>query len=171
MNRRSFLTRLGLAAASAAALDLVDPEKLLWVPGAKTIIDLGATKHLEAPTDAQVAKLFDTRNGFDDYEYWSKSMDRPNPLDILLACSPRYDLADRDITITIGGQRFGGEPVMFKYKGDRLVSVHSEAELRRLDSPLFGYLKPGNARPRFAPEDFEKETDWSLIDVPEDRES
>ena len=38
MNRRSFLHRMtmGVAAAVAVAADL-DPEKLLWVPGARTI--------------------------------------------------------------------------------------------------------------------------------------
>lgn len=36
MNRRSFLTRLGAAAAGALALTIDDPERLLWVPGQKT---------------------------------------------------------------------------------------------------------------------------------------
>lgn len=36
-SRRSFLTRLAGAAAAAVAIGELDPEKLLWVPGAKTI--------------------------------------------------------------------------------------------------------------------------------------
>lgn len=43
MNRRSFLQYLGLGAATAAgvAAGVVDPERLLWVPGQKRIFDLG----------------------------------------------------------------------------------------------------------------------------------
>ena len=37
MDRRRFLQALGLAAASVAAEAVLDPERLLWVAGAKTI--------------------------------------------------------------------------------------------------------------------------------------
>lgn len=54
MNRRSFLTSLGTAALGAAALAIDDPDRLLWIPGAKTIVDFGATKQVVPATDAEV---------------------------------------------------------------------------------------------------------------------
>lgn len=42
MNRRAFVRLLGLGMAATAAVAAVDPEQLLWTPGAKTIFDLGA---------------------------------------------------------------------------------------------------------------------------------
>ena len=49
MNRRQFLARLGLGAAAVAATAVLDPERLLWVPGQKTIFDLGATPAVDEP--------------------------------------------------------------------------------------------------------------------------
>lgn len=42
LSRRGFLSAMMAATASAAALALDDPERLLWEPGQKTIVDLGA---------------------------------------------------------------------------------------------------------------------------------
>lgn len=52
--RRGFLFEMAAATAGAAAL-LVDPERLLWEPGKKTIIDLGA--RVQAPTFEQILSL------------------------------------------------------------------------------------------------------------------
>lgn len=45
MNRRNFLRLLGIGAATAVVAPemILDPERELWVPGAKKIFDLGAT--------------------------------------------------------------------------------------------------------------------------------
>lgn len=52
MNRRDFLRVLGVASTAVAATSVFDPEALLWVPGRKTIIDLGAGRHeLVSPDD------------------------------------------------------------------------------------------------------------------------
>lgn len=37
LSRRQFLLRFGSAAVAAAALPMIDVERLLWVPGQKTI--------------------------------------------------------------------------------------------------------------------------------------
>jgi len=42
ISRRGFLSALMAATASASVLAIEDPERLLWEPGKKTIIDLGA---------------------------------------------------------------------------------------------------------------------------------
>lgn len=158
MNRRAFLTRLGLATASAAAVAALDPEQLLWVPGAKTIIDLGATKPIVPATDAEVLALHDTGNGFKDAEYWYKQQryaSKENPLD---------DYANRHIRVDV--RERGGQIVSAYYKGDKLISRHTPEELRLLEKPLFGNLDHRHMywrRPAH-------ETDFSLIDVPEDYE-
>ena len=112
MNRRSFLARLGVAAVGAAAITL-DPEQLLWIPGAKTIIDFGATKQVLPATDAEVVHLANVsiRNA------------RGRDYDLM-------DLGPRDIRLTIGS-------VDFLYRGERLISQHSAEELRLLDKPFF----------------------------------
>lgn len=118
MNRRSFLTRLGAAAVGAAALAIEDPERLLWVPGAKTIIDLGATKQLLPATDAEVLQ-----HAFIDT--FGKIPERlARELDGAGLNGPR------DITLTMGG-------TSYRYKGDQLVSIHTEEELRRLGTPFY----------------------------------
>ena len=116
MNRRSFLTRLGVAAVGAAALTL-DPERLLWIPGAKTIVDFGATKQVLPATDVEVVRLAFNR---DFWEHKGRSGSLKNLM----------DLGPRDIRLTIG-------EVDFLYKGERLVSPHTAAELRLLDRPFF----------------------------------
>lgn len=55
--RRSFFKKLAGAAAAALTLEVIDPERLLWVPGKKTIIDLGATKRIIRAEDAAVAEI------------------------------------------------------------------------------------------------------------------
>jgi hypothetical protein len=45
VNRRGFLRALGLASAGAAAGLVLDPDKLLWVPGAKTFFLPPVTLH------------------------------------------------------------------------------------------------------------------------------
>ncbi len=62
--RRSFFKTLLGAAAGALALELPDPERLLWTPGAKTILDMGANRPaLERPTLDQVVHLSPNRAG------------------------------------------------------------------------------------------------------------
>lgn len=60
MNRRRFLSLLGLAAPAMA----LDPERALWVPGEKTIFDLGAPARGIELAD-QFAVDFDWRTEFD----------------------------------------------------------------------------------------------------------
>lgn len=48
---------MAAAVASASALALEDPERLLWEPGKKTIVDLGATTPVLQPTLEQTARL------------------------------------------------------------------------------------------------------------------
>lgn len=134
MNRRSFLTRLGVAAVGAAALAVDDPERLLWTPGAKTIIDFGATKQVVPATDAEVidqaiflaedVPLEEFRRRFistPDQTGWVKKR--------FLEDGDQLLRRDRDITLTIGSTNF-------KYQGEQLVSLHSEAELNLLDLPF-----------------------------------
>lgn len=64
LGRRSFFKRFAAATAGAMALgvsangsglvDLVDPERELWVPGAKTIIDLHTPTVLRPDADADL---------------------------------------------------------------------------------------------------------------------
>lgn len=117
MNRRSFLTRLGAAAVGAAALS-IDPEQLLWVPGAKRIIDFGSTKQVLPATDIEVVSL--ARAVIEAQQDYNKR--RSRELDLM-------DLGPRDITLTIGA-------TSFKYQGDQLVSLHSEEDLKLLDLPF-----------------------------------
>lgn len=114
MNRRSFLLRLGQAAAAAVVLD---PEELLWVPGKKTIIDLGATKQVLPATDRELLEL--TRQRFQGAEsLWATQLRRERR-------DVRLDILD------------GGEVKSFNFQGDQLVGVYSEADLRTLQKPFF----------------------------------
>ncbi len=61
MNRRGFLQMLGLGVAGAIVAPeilLTDPERELWVPGAKTTFDLGAIKPAAMPLPANLADAF-----------------------------------------------------------------------------------------------------------------
>lgn len=122
MNRRSFLVRLGQAAAAAALATTVDPEQLLWTPGKKTIIDLGATKQVLPATDHEVVitggKMFVTAA----HAGAEARALRAHEQQILRQAHWK----DRDIRLDIGG-------TSFNYKGDKLVSLHSADELKKLD--------------------------------------
>lgn len=60
ISRRGFLGRLAAGIAASSALTLIDPEKILWVPGAKTIFlpagDI-AIKNIRLATDGEAAQL------------------------------------------------------------------------------------------------------------------
>lgn len=134
MNRRSFLTRLGVAAVGAAAL-AVDPERLLWVPGAKTIIDFGATKQVLPATDAEVIqsatqKLLARSEGAAEHRAFLRHRDQ---------IERENHWKGRDVRLDIA---VGGGMTSFHYSDDKLVSLHTEEELKLLDKPLW----PGDAR-------------------------
>lgn len=149
MNRRSFLVRLGQAAtAAAAAAEFLDPERLLWTPGQKTIVDFGATKQVLPATDAEV--ISHARN------------------ELLFAQGGRHRIAtaedlmpwqkvERDLRLDIPGE--DGQLRSFTYRGDQLVGVYSESDLRLLDKP-FGPRPTGTPRAGRR-----RDTNWSLIDV------
>lgn len=120
MNRRSFLAWFGKGAL-AAALDLVDPDKLLWVPGAKTIIDFGATKRIEAPTDAQMAQLFTEQLRADRGHTHARS-----DVDDILN-------GPRDIRLDLNGVSFHFRR---EHGVERLVSHHSAKQLAWLGRPF-----------------------------------
>lgn len=153
MHRRSFLTRLGAAAVGAAALIIDDPERLLWMPGQKTIIDFGATKQVRPATDAEVVaqarqKLVTSMRGASD---------------LSMAAHDRslFGLdGPRDVRLDIEGSSF-------HFSGEKLVSVHSAKELKLLDQPMWG----ANGRPATNPRPrYNGLADYSLIDVKEDYE-
>lgn len=143
MNRRSFLRTLGLGAVAATipagALKLFeDPERALWVPGQKTIIDLGATVQVLPATDEEILrdatrKLLSNPNlnGFDDRRLRRnlRELDR-----------------ERHVKVEIMGPN-GLRP--FHYEGDKLVGVYSESDLALLHRPM---LSDREARRRAARE-------------------
>lgn len=153
MNRRSFLRRLGVAASGAALLTVDDPERLLWMPGAKKIIDLGATKQVLPATDAEVTRAF-------AQQILASPVLTRQQREVVLHDLPPY--ADRDIRLDIGG-------TSFHYKGPKLVSLHSAEELALLDKPLFPSW-PSVGRSHIGGRRAGKTADFSLIDVPEDHE-
>ena len=136
MNRRSFLTRLGAAAVGAAALAIDDPERLLWTPGKKTIVDFGATKQVLPATDAEITKLATEKLLASDH----------------LTDAARYALTSgrfgldgpRDIRLDV---KDGSQRGSFKFKDDKLVSLHSEAELKLLDATWFNQRRGGPLLP------------------------
>jgi hypothetical protein len=123
LNRRGFLQRLGVAMAGAAATLALDPEQLLWVPGQKTIIDLGATKHVVPATDAEIVQqattvLTNAAPGYTDIYRANRQMER---------------FLNRDVRLDIMGDH---GLVGFKFKGDALISQHSAEDLKLLDKPF-----------------------------------
>jgi hypothetical protein len=74
ISRRGFFKRLGVATAAAViaaqvgedVLGAIDPERLLWVPGAKKIIDLGSQK-LISPAPAPEVKLLTDEDVLRDF--------------------------------------------------------------------------------------------------------
>lgn len=137
MNRRSFLTRLGAAAIGAAAAS-VDPERLLWVPGAKTIVDFGATKQVLPATDDDMirqatrsilsspdspfAKALDAQKRYNDL--------RSAELETLKYAQPR------EIKLEIATEH-GLRAFRFDEK-DKLIGVYSPEDLALLERPLSG---------------------------------
>jgi hypothetical protein len=127
LNRRSFLARLATAAAGVASIGLIDPEQLLWTPGAKTIIDLGATRQVLPATDSEVVKLasqFDQRlaelsaddvRGLREME---KFVDGPRHMKLEIFDPERQQLR------------------AFKFSGDQLVGRYTPADLALLDTPF-----------------------------------
>lgn len=133
MNRRAFLVRLGQAAAAVAATTVIDdPERLLWTPGKKTIIDLGATKQVLPVTDNELIDL-ETRI-LQSGKAISMLFDVPpaRPEWARDALMP-WQKVERDIRVDILAR---GDVKSFRFKGDKLVSSHSEADLRLLVKPF-----------------------------------
>lgn len=58
MNRRRFLSLFGAAAAGA----VLDPERLLWVPGAKTIVLPPAGGWIVSPTPIMLGEVYASRD-------------------------------------------------------------------------------------------------------------
>lgn len=131
MDRRSFLVRLAAAAAGVAAIGLVDPERLLWTPGAKKILDLGAGRQVVPATDTEVLDL--------------ASIHRASPFDLRTALATarpvhhehRLDLGPRDIRLEIFDSE-RQELRAFRYKDDRLVGRYVKADLELLQQPFVG---------------------------------
>lgn len=130
MNRRHFLSVFAAAAAVAA----VDPERLLWTPGAKTIIDLGSTKQIVPVTDDELLdQMVFVKEAVSEAEFKARFLSTPDQAKwVPLRRAERGDplnRRDRDITLTLGS-------TSFKYKGEQLVSLHTEQELAMLDRPF-----------------------------------
>jgi hypothetical protein len=131
MNRRSFLKRFATATAAALATNVFDdPERLLWVPGQKTIVDLGATKQVLPATDAEV--IDQATSIFTERGWVKRNHTDFNKLgaDALMP----WQKVERNIRLDIAGS--DGELRSFHYKGDKLVSTHTPEDLRLLDRPL-----------------------------------
>lgn len=143
MNRRSFLLKLGAAAASAAAVAALDPERLLWVPGAKTIVDLGATKPILPATDAEIVRAATTEleSHLTDAQRYALFTSNPTG-DRHDWLKRQYLHEGRKIRLDLPNERGGLTSFHFERDtpdgDDRLVSVHSEAELRLLNRHAFG---------------------------------
>lgn len=165
MNRRSFLVRLGLAAAGAAAMQLLDddPDRLIWTPGAKTIVDFGATKQVLPATDADVLqqarwRLFDY-DGSGCVVYGGGS----------LPGFPGLPPVARDVRLDLFT---GGSVTSFHYQDNKLVSLHSAEELALLDKPLFPIYQPGDPRIARARAEYRagrRQVDYSgIMNMPEE---
>jgi len=67
LTRRGFLQTLATAAAAVAAYDVIDPERLLWVPGQKAIFLPPVNRLVElAPIVAPAEYRATTPNGWDE---------------------------------------------------------------------------------------------------------
>lgn len=108
-SRRGFLKKLAAAAAGALALEVPDPERLLWVPGQKTIIDLGAAKPLERPTNEDVfhfSELFDPSKWSPDEYRAARNQIRERPIYmpdrfVLATADGRSASFDSDFNLTV----------------------------------------------------------------------
>lgn len=83
MNRRHFLARLGFGTVSAAAaISTFDIERLLWVPGEKTIVLPAVTRLVDRQTGISIRFI----------QKWDiSSAKHVNKLDVFLASGPMND--------------------------------------------------------------------------------
>jgi hypothetical protein len=141
LGRRSFLQRLAAAAAGVASIGMVDPEQLLWTPGKKTIIDLGATRQVLPATDAemlaQAESSISLASAYDEREALlsdvAKVLTDRDKRDMRLLRN--FVEREREVKLEIfdtDRQELRG----FNYKGDELVGRYSPADLALLDVPF-----------------------------------
>ncbi len=67
---------LGVAAKAEGLVELVDPDKELWVPGAKTFIDLHTPKILRPDADADVFGQPKTKSAMSLAQYFNDKLNR-----------------------------------------------------------------------------------------------
>jgi hypothetical protein len=125
-SRRAFFKQFAVATAGAVATLAIDPEQLVWVPGKKTIIDLGATKQIVPATDAEV--VAQAKSTFELFPDFHVSHAQQQYLD---------NYANRDITLYISSNGLEGK---FKFKGDRLIGEYSDEDYKLLNRPVPGYV-------------------------------
>lgn len=126
IDRRGFLKRIAAATAAAAVLE-IDPEKLLWVPGKKTIVDLGAAKTVAAPTLQEVAAVqAQVRIDPENLKFsWDEAKWAVQPLDRMYA-PHRY-------TLTVSGEH-GPETLILDSDGRPRDGFHGDIRSRRRHS-------------------------------------
>lgn len=132
MNRRGFLKLLGMAATAAVLPDLeLDPERALWVPGAKRIFDLGGSG-LDDP--AGLADVFDElrtgRNQFLTIDMITRETLRvlEDQLSFIKRVNRDYDAKFPGVGYRVNVRRpdrFGpdGRPVVVLRPGEEFITI------------------------------------------------